>query len=260
MKTSKPNGFTLIELLVVISIIALLVAILMPALGKARQQARATVCGSNLKQWGLLFTYYTEDNHGRFMVAKQSNEPGAGTWLLPMMTYYGKNGKEIRLCPEAMLTEEQGATRLARQAWSLNSWIPNEPPHTNSYGINNWVYDLRNVANPLWGAPEPFSRSWRKIDQGGAGEIPMFLEAYRWGGLPTTRSFRPRDDEETKGNEFDRFCINRHTGYINVCFMDTHVERTALKKLWDLNWHKQYLRNTPLPTSWPQWMAKLPGD
>jgi prepilin-type N-terminal cleavage/methylation domain-containing protein len=52
------KGFTLVELLVVISIIAVLLAILMPSLSKAREQARRTVCASNLKQWSLALGMY----------------------------------------------------------------------------------------------------------------------------------------------------------------------------------------------------------
>ena len=55
------GGFTLIELLVVISIIALLVSILMPALGAARFQAKVVVCKSNFHQWGLTSRLYAED-------------------------------------------------------------------------------------------------------------------------------------------------------------------------------------------------------
>ncbi|MCF7957123.1 MAG: type II secretion system GspH family protein, partial [Phycisphaerae bacterium] len=61
------RGFTLIELLVVISIIALLVAILMPALGKAREQSKKAVCMSNLSQWGKIFGLFLADNEDRFM-------------------------------------------------------------------------------------------------------------------------------------------------------------------------------------------------
>jgi len=59
----KKRAFTLIELLVVIAIIALLMAILTPALRRAREQARQTVCQSNLRNAGLAMTLYAQDNN-----------------------------------------------------------------------------------------------------------------------------------------------------------------------------------------------------
>ena len=52
------RGFTLIELLVVVSIIALLIAILLPSLGKAREQARLTTCATRMRAWGQGFFVY----------------------------------------------------------------------------------------------------------------------------------------------------------------------------------------------------------
>ena len=63
----KRSGFTLIELLVVIATIALLLAILMPALRKAKDAARRISCGSQLKQWGTAIQMHHGDNDGRLM-------------------------------------------------------------------------------------------------------------------------------------------------------------------------------------------------
>ena len=59
---SKKRAFTLIELLVVISIIAVLMAILMPALQRVKKQARDSVCRSNLRQWPVAFSPKTGPN------------------------------------------------------------------------------------------------------------------------------------------------------------------------------------------------------
>ena len=61
------NGFSLIELLVVIAVIAVLMAILMPALNRAREQGKRACCLSNLKQLQLAWTMYADDNDGKIV-------------------------------------------------------------------------------------------------------------------------------------------------------------------------------------------------
>jgi len=69
----KKHGFTLIELLVVSAIIAIVAAMLLPALGKAKEAANRVACAGNARQWGLALTMYLDDHRQLFPLAKIPN-------------------------------------------------------------------------------------------------------------------------------------------------------------------------------------------
>ena len=111
----KHRGFTLIELLVVISIIALLIGILLPALKAARDQGKAIQCGSNLRQYNIAWSCYGADNDGQIMPARDYSKAKSGVYKMWLGTWYRSTNDfkteegfisgtmpegEIRACPE----------------------------------------------------------------------------------------------------------------------------------------------------------------
>lgn len=123
--------FTLIELLVVIAIIAILAAMLLPALNNARETARSSQCVSNLKQQGNAMMLYGDDNGG--FVPVLATPTGSDFWPGRLAPYCG--GSHTKLTPVFRCPSH-------RYNWRGNP-LPQEIDWTNvSYGINYALYNV----------------------------------------------------------------------------------------------------------------------
>jgi len=258
----RKKAFTLIELLVVIAIIALLMAILMPALARVKKQAKAVACQAQLKQWGLIWSMYTQDNNGYFHRGWCSLPTYAermdGLWMSALWPYY-KQEKDIIFCP--MAKNPRLTVSLKYGTWGpapKGNVLINEADVYGSYGLNCWV------ASPSEeGTLEPLHMFWKTSAVRSAGRIPVFGDACWERVFPRHQDIPPeyenQFDEGTTG--FQRtlriFCINRHNGAINLLFMDWSVRRVGLKALWDLPWHHGWNANGDPPPAWPAWMNKF---
>lgn len=272
MKHKK--AFTLIELLVVISIIAVLMSIMMPALARVREQAKKTVCMTRLKEWGTIFSMYASSNDNRMMPEWASTADYKGSWLVALKEDY-INNQDLLLCPGIKRYETVNATSTNRGsygAWTVSaSHIPDNDIANNiqgSYGINWFVGDPDPKYTTLSGFPT--KNHWRRTDISQAGNVPLFGDASFWIARPSPGDAPPQQPGQfyEGGNSLgmQRFCVDRHDGRIGMLFMDQSIKQIAIKRLWTLKWHKYFntegpysLNNTSRP-NFPDWMNPLPEN
>jgi prepilin-type N-terminal cleavage/methylation domain-containing protein len=169
MKVSiKSNrGFTLIELLVVIAIIAILAAMLLPALAKAKEKARQISCLNNLKQWGLAQTLYVDDNNGTYPICKMPNgTPGTGAG------YDEKKPKFIDLTGVEFYDNTIGANN-GHDVWfnALPPLVNQKPLYKYGLTANGPSEFLKQKS--IFACPTAMSKGYDSSVAGSSGQIPF---------------------------------------------------------------------------------------
>jgi prepilin-type processing-associated H-X9-DG protein len=226
----------------------------LPALGRAKLQAKATLCLNSLRQMSLATRFYADDYKDHVPPVT----PVVGKyWFHEIAPYMGDaayqnkpaehlNGvMRIMICPS---TKRPKTKVTAGESWwgtATTTWRSLEAE--GSYGMNLWldnqgVYlgdfprdkyypqfsaapaDVPAYGDSVWVGSWPEGRDRPPVDLKGAG--------YGGGSFPHVR-----------GQFMARFAIDRHRGGMNVGFVDGHATKVPLKALWTLNWHRDFEPN-----------------
>ncbi len=152
MTSARRKAFTLIELLVVISIIALLISLLLPALGQAREQVIAVKCAAQERQMGIALFLYTDDSEAEFPPGKDNAHfPAVEKWSANLNNYV--QNEDVFKCPSRIAPGNFMGYRANGVHWMVwADWLV--PTHTRIDQVRSpsqLVFvneDMEDLANP----------------------------------------------------------------------------------------------------------------
>jgi prepilin-type N-terminal cleavage/methylation domain-containing protein/prepilin-type processing-associated H-X9-DG protein len=146
-KSGKPEAFTLIELLVVIAVIAILAAMLLPALASAKKAAYITKCKSNQKQLGIAFALYVDDNQDFYPAgAVDGNDNSQYTWDTSIHPYIGGNPQLSQAVLDSGAVDESLVAQILRCPADFGNdsgWTTGDPT------VGRRTYAMNYIA-PTW--------------------------------------------------------------------------------------------------------------
>jgi len=215
------GGFTLIELLVVIAVIALLMAILLPALSRAREQGKSTRCLSNLKQIGIAMHAYAVDYN--YLLPRAELRPGIAVYT----------GIEMRW-PVLFMPYVGGASNSVQNYYELDVFdCPSYPLKDQTVDYCTNAFDLKGSMTEFFG--------FTKLDDFPRHATTIYLADYEY--IPNVDQIKiilktdPPDTMKVKMQSLDawnanhlpsagdntrRVARNRHGRWINCLFVDGH--------------------------------------
>ncbi len=222
----SPHGFTLIELLVVIAILAILAALLLPALARAKARAQAIVCLNNLKQLQLAWTMYVHDNND-WLVPNNPvlfpSQTGSRSWALGDIRYGNPDGTNI----DYIIGQREGSLGPYLKTpkmfkcpadKSLTTLADgNSYPRVRSYSMNSY---MGTRIMPPTAASFLRQDEFYKVYQAGRRELLVFMDVHE--DSLTTCLFHL--DFGTYSEAWAHLPASRHSGSGEISYTDGHAE------------------------------------
>lgn len=259
----RRRAFTLVELLVVVGIVAVLAALLLPAMKAAHRQARTVQCLSHVRQLAVGFRLYLNENKGRPTYGGYAWNLGLRVFAVEDQLFPQRRRGEqsgIMLCPEANDPLQRGYVQhhtpglylypgARLRSWGYpeeESFDPNAlaaaPFRGSSYGINAWLSAPDPSLPPHVSRPDLFVPP----STGEASRVPlladsMFAVPRPQHTDPPPLRLVPHHSSGVGPAMANSVCIARHGRAVNVAFLDGHARTVRLDELWQLKWNNGWV-------------------
>ena len=204
----RGNRFTLIELLVVIAIIAILAAMLLPALNKSREAVRTASCANNFMTLGKAILQYTDDNGGRI----PSYYDCGSSWKSGCKASFGGRADNGMLYPYLKFKDNTDLGKVdlptgkppVRSMLACPSFQPKDSNKTYGYGFNNF----------------PMVKGYDQTARFKRPSTTMLMTDCEWGS--------PLVNDAGLTNQYAQPTVFRHNKYANSLYADYHVGKVNL--------------------------------
>ncbi len=224
IRHERTAAFTLIELLVVIAIIAILAAMLLPTLAKAKATAKKTQCLNNLHQMGIALIMYADDNNN---VAARANAPHWWQVLAPNLgvrTSSDYSKVKLYLCPSYPNPDPRFSGQQQLVTYVVNGWTfssPTDPTGSEVSGLSK-LNSIQRPVDTVYLADRESSTDFGPITIADPNGNADFYDVWTPGHLPYLANGTP-SPRNGVGNNGRRVALDRHTKTCALLYFDTHV-------------------------------------